>query len=513
MKKNLHLLSLLFFSLCAHAQTSIVSVNTSYAASGGGNFYSGPFATGGNSVYNSGTFQYRFGTSAGTTNNILSLLGFSTATSNYVPVATNPTIILRRNSTNPNNSILFYKGIAAGASGGFTNVFNLERPYEESMEVVFSGLNNFNAGTDNIFTNVGDGNGNNNNIERLDVVFTTPRMVVNAAKEGVAVFERGEINAHDGFKIAIIKSIDGSNNPTSYYTTTKTIVNGSYGNTNLITSSSDIDYFVLRKPLPSANELRISASAQQNMGGVFLKFSDFGILNNETVVGYSILPEDVVVTNGTSVLNYNNVNTSYITNTNNADGGLDLVAVTAIYEETGVAALNEMELSAYTDMDLVKLEWKNSNPYLYNIEVQKSIDGLTFNTIFTEQPNSTHEYTYSDIKTSAVNFYRIKFNTVQGGFAFSNIVKVVSVNKNEQFQLLSSNPVIGNTISLKIKATARQESSIVLYNSLGQVLLHKIVTVQKGDNFITIEKPSIYSGFATMVLKMEGVILNKQLVF
>jgi hypothetical protein len=513
MKKNLHFLSFLFLSFFAQAQTSIVSVNTSYAASGGGNFYNGPFATGGNSVYNSGTFQYKFGNNAGTTNNILSLLGFTTATSNYVPVATNPTIILRRNSTNPNNSILFYKGIAAGASGGFANIFNLERPYEESMEVVFSGLNNFNAGTDNIFTNVGDGNGNNNNIERLDVIFTTPRMVVNAAKEGVAVFERGEINAHDGFKIAIIKSVNGSNNPTSYYTTTKTIVNGSYGNTNLITSSSDIDYFILRKALPSATELRISASAQQNMGGIFLKFSDFGILNNETVVGYSILPEDVAVTNGTSVLNYNNVNTSYITNTNNADGGLDLVAVTAIYEETGVAALSEMELTAYTDQNQIKLEWKNSNPSLHNMEVQKSNDGIIFNNIYTELPNGTSEYGYTDIKTEALNFYRIKFNTVQGSFAYSNIVKVVSVNKNEQFQLLSSNPVIGNTIALKIKATIKQEASVVLYNSLGQVLLHKLVTVQKGDNFITLEKPGIYSGHATLVLKMEGVILNKQLVF
>lgn len=503
----------MFNTFIINAQTDITAATTIYSNSVVGKTYSGPFAIGGNSTYSAGTFQYNFGANASTTNNVLSLQSFATATNSYIPVATNPTIIFKRNSTNPNNSILFFKGATTGPSGSFANVFNMERPYEEAMEVVFSGLNNFNAGTDNIFTNVGDGNSNNNNIERVDVVFNSPRVVLNAAKEGIAVFERGELNSHDGFKIAIIKTVNGSNDPTNYYTNTKTIINGSYGNTNLITSSSDVDYYIFRKPIPSANDLRVSAFAQQNMGGVFLKFSDFGILNNEIVIGYSILPEDVVVTNGGSVLNYNNVTTPYLTNTNNSDGGLDLVAVTAIYQEGAVAALNEMELTAYTEQNQIKLEWKNSNSDLNSMEVQKSTDGFVFNNIHTATVNTTHEYQYADFYKDAINFYRIEFKNIQGNISYSNIVKIITTNKNESFQLLSSNPVQGNDISLKIKAVIKQDASVTIYNCTGQLLAKKMVTLQKGDNFITVDKVKNFKGIAILSVKVDGERINKQLLF
>jgi hypothetical protein len=495
------------------AQTDITSVNSTYASSGLGITYTGPYAIGGNSTYNSGTFQYNYGANAGTTNNILTLNNFNTATNLYVPVATNPTIILRRNSVSPNNSIIYYQGNRDDNSGGFPYVFNLERPYEESMETIFSGLTNFNAGTDNLFTNVGDGNNNNNSIERADVIFSTPRLVVDATKEGIAIFERGELSQHDAFQVAVIKTVDGSNNPTSYYAGIKKLTTGTWGNTNLIASATDIDYYIVRKPLPSATELRISASVDQNMGGTFIKFSDFAIANNETIIGYSIMATDVATTNGTDFLNYNNITTAYNTNTNNSNGGIDLVAATAIYEQAIVASTNTAQLTANVQNQNVTLNWDADYPNLASMELQKSTDGINFNSIKTTQPNTASQYQANEAKTEYTIYYRIKYILQDGNVVYSNTVKIGSTFTNGSVVLLSANPVIGNAVSLKIVAANSEMGSIVLFDASGRKIGMQNIRLQKGNNYITVNRPKGFYGQAILQVISEHLRESKQIQF
>jgi hypothetical protein len=514
MKKTLLLISTAIgIVLQCAAQTDITSVSTSYSSSALGTTYTGPYATGGNSIYNSGTFQYNYGANASTTNNILTLNNFNTATNLYVPVATNPTIILRRNSVSPNNSILYYQGNRIENSGGFPYIFNLERPYEESMETVFSGLTNFNAGTDNLFTNVGDGNNNNNSIERADVIFSTPRLVVDAAKEGIAIFERGELNQHDAFQVAVIKSVDGSNNPTSYYAGIKKLTTGTWGNTNLIASATDIDYYIVRKPLPSATDLRISASVDQNMGGTFIKFSDFGIPNNETIIGYSIMATDVATTNGTDFLNYNNITTAYNTNTNNSNGGIDLVAATAIYEQAVVTSTHTAQLTANTQNQSIALNWNADFANLANMELQKSTDGINFNSVKTTQPNITSQYQASEAKTEYTVYYRIKYNLQDGNIVYSNTVKISSNGNNGSVVLLSANPVIGDAVSLKIAAAYSEMGSITLFDASGRKIGMQNIRLQKGNNYITVNRPKGFYGQAILQVISEHLRESKQLQF
>jgi hypothetical protein len=495
------------------AQTDITSVSTTYTPSALGTTYTGPYATGGNSTYNSGTFQYNYGTNAGTTNNILTLNSFNTATNLYVPVATNPTIILRRNSVSPNNSILYYQGNRIENSGGFPYIFNLERPYEESMETAFSGLSNFNAGTDNLFTNVGDGNNNNNSIERADVIFSTPRLVVDATKEGIAIFERGELSQHDAFQVAVIKSVDGSNNPTSYYAGIKKLNTGTWGNANLIASAADIDYYIVRKPLPSATNLQISASVDQNMGGTFMKFSDFGIPNNEIIIGYSIMATDVATTNGTDFLNYNNITTAYNTNTNNSNGGIDLVAATAIYEQAIVASTNTAQLTANAQNQSIILNWNADFANLANMELQKSTDGTNFNSVKTTQPNTTNQYQTSEVKTAYLIYYRIKYNLQDGSVVYSNTVKISSTGNNGNVVLLSANPVIGDAVSLKIVTANSEMGSIVLFDASGRKLSTQNIRLQKGNNYITVTRPKGFYGQAILQVISEHLCESKQMQF
>jgi hypothetical protein len=198
-------------------------------------------------------------------------------------------------------------------------------PYNDNMELAFSN-NALNQGTDNLFANQGDGNGNNNNIERLDVVFQGGVISSINTKVGFALFERGNDNAHDAFVMAAITSIDVNGNPTAYGKPVR--VSGSkYGNL----PSSATNFYVVRRALTTESTLRMSTSGTQNIGGVFLTLNDLGIANTIKIFGYSIFAADLPA-NATAadLINYKNA-AFFPTNTNSStDGGIDLIALTGV---------------------------------------------------------------------------------------------------------------------------------------------------------------------------------------
>jgi hypothetical protein len=62
-----------------------------------------------------------------------------------------------------------------------------------------------NRGADNVFANQGDGNGNNNNIERIDYIFNAGFPYYNFTDQrGFLVMDRG---GNDRFKIAVIIAV------------------------------------------------------------------------------------------------------------------------------------------------------------------------------------------------------------------------------------------------------------------------------------------------------------------
>jgi hypothetical protein len=151
----------------------------------------------------------------------LTYLGGTRALSSYVTsqgtfssIQVAGIITLRRNlsEATPTNNIV-WNFITSQPSA---TTYNLGGPFVGQEASAFGGLKlNLFVGTDNVFGNQGDGNGNNNNIERIDSVFSASGITVNNTL-AFAVFERGVATAHDGFKIAAITGVDANGIPTSY---------------------------------------------------------------------------------------------------------------------------------------------------------------------------------------------------------------------------------------------------------------------------------------------------------
>ncbi len=483
MKKLLQF-TLLFISSAVFAQTNITAVGLTYSASAGFT-YNANGASGAPNPIPGTSYTYNFGSATGTSNNLLTLNSFVAGGFNYNPVVgVIQNVFLRRNGTSPNNSIIYYDGSIIGTQ------INLDRSYEDDMEIVYNGYTNFNAGTDNLFTNQGDGNGNNNNIEKVDVIFSAGVSLADASKRGIALFERGLTNQHDKFTIAVITSLTVANNAAaSYAANVLSIGAGSYGTTDLITVGNQ-KYQILRKQIGSPNNLQYSASAEQNMGGVFIKFSDFGIANGTTIYGYSILPSDANLNNGTDVLNYGG-SIGYKTNTTNADGGLDLVAITGVAEESGTAALNTINLNAVKERNGANLNWMMDDvDFGINFEIEKSEDGIIFNKIADKQSDFNRYYNYLDISqiTSAKVFYRIKAISSEGKLVISNRIYLKNYSTTK-INVLTSNPLLGNEISLSIKSDINETAMIMLLDTDGKLLLSKKMELTKGINFTQINFP------------------------
>ena len=357
---NMNALMLLLFALFtttfAFAQPSdggsrVESISSAYVSTPEGSTYTAfPAANSGSFAGASATtnIDYAYGSSSGVTNNSLRVTNFvvgtggSAKTYEYLAVGTQEVRFKRVNNAvcSVARELVWMEGVYNGLVT--PRVLNINRPYEERMDILFNGTSGFNSGTDNLFNNSGDGNGNNNNIERMDVIFPKGVKVNTPANAGFALFERGATSGHDGFVIALITGLDANGDPSSYATTYHRKATG-WGNADVVSNKV---YQVLRKD-PSDANLRISApSINQPIGGIFFSFSDFGISANTVVYGYSLASIDFTPTGGsiTSSRMVDFTNTTYFpTNTTATSGGIDLIGVTGVTQVTNSNAAQPQE--------------------------------------------------------------------------------------------------------------------------------------------------------------------------
>jgi hypothetical protein len=193
------------------------------------------------------------------------LSSYVTSAGTFAAIQVAGIVTLRRNVSGPAPTSNITWNYISSSSG---TTYNLAGPFVGQESVAFGGLSlNLFVGTDNVFGNQGDGNGNNNNIERIDSVFTARGIVVNSSLT-LAVFERGPTNGHDGFKIAEITAVDANGNPTAYGPLIN-IPAGAWGTTSL----GPLNTLVTRNnpTQPGADGTHPSAiTSGQVLGGVSL---------------------------------------------------------------------------------------------------------------------------------------------------------------------------------------------------------------------------------------------------
>lgn len=198
-------------------------------------------------------------------------------------------------------------------NGPIVNTTNIliSSQFEASMEdVLLSDV--VNRGADNVFANTGNGDGNNNNIERIDYIFDDGYPAYGALnRKGFMVMDRG---GNDALWISAVLGLDTNGNPSAF---SKPVY---LSTTNWGESGITLDTIVMRgydgNFRPSANV------GDQPLTGQYIEWTEFDITTNTLVYGYSLAAADISPTQ-----NWLNVHEFPLNTTEGSDaGGLDLMS-------------------------------------------------------------------------------------------------------------------------------------------------------------------------------------------
>lgn len=244
----------------------------------------------------------------------------NTASGSFVPGPAANKLGVRR-ALGQTGNLNWFRGNASPSNSNIT----LDAPTLAQFEDAFTS-NNILVGIDNLFSNVGDTNGNNSNVERLDYIFTGG---FKASKDAIfAIFDRGTVTAHDPFKIAAITSLDPSNNPASYGVVS-TFALGKWGEKALVPTSK---YVIMRDEVGDGEGYLPSDVVTQTIGGVAVPTSEL-VAAGTTIFGYSLFAADTKGA-GNQLIDW--TNTAYFpSNTNGTNlkalgGGLDPLGASSI---------------------------------------------------------------------------------------------------------------------------------------------------------------------------------------
>jgi uncharacterized repeat protein (TIGR01451 family) len=214
-----------------------------------------------------------------------------------------------------------------------TSPLNLAPTSIKSMEEALLG-DVINRGADNVFVNTGEVNGNNNNIERIDVLsttgITTPSNSTLLTKAGFVIFERnGSTNSGDPFKIVAITKIDAANNPIEFGRKVVAVTSPNWGSVAGYRFSTT----VIRKDNGPGDMSPSAQVREQSIGGIFISYADLGMLPSEKIYGYALVADDFplppISATQTDITNrMTNLNdvSNFPLSTSNSTGGLDLFA-------------------------------------------------------------------------------------------------------------------------------------------------------------------------------------------
>lgn len=418
--------SSLIISQTALAQTPVTGVVSYYTTATTGITYSDNIT--GASLIQS-TYLYKYGNQSGSTTNDKVLTSLTAGGSAYTYVSGTGLVVKMRRVNNAAISgirnLKFDEGVVVDSTS--VTVYGT---YDDDMEHFFVGNTNFNSGSDNIFTNQGDGNGNNNNIERVDVIIRGGIISPDNSKIGLAIFERGNTGTHDPVKVAAILSIDGSGNPTSY-SSIISIATATYGATDAVAASN---YVIARRDVGTDPYLKAALNQNQAYGGIFIKYSDFGIANNTPIYGYSVIPNDFAGSTPADIVDYTNA-TFYPTNTDSNNGGIDLVAFTGLLQN-GTFVMLPVTLTSFTSTlnNLkVNLNWATEKETNFSrFELERSTDGKNFAPIAIvfsmENTSGSNKYSYTDdisVNTEANFYYRLKMIDTDGRYSYSPVKLII----------------------------------------------------------------------------------------
>lgn len=146
--------------------------------------------------------------------------------------------------------------------------------------------------------------------------------------------------------------------------------------------------------------------------------------------------------------------------------------------------------------DEARLQWTVFNDKdVLTYEVQHSTNGTTFKTIddiASVKTAVSHTYRFTHTTASSgKNFYRIKYNNVNGGEGYTNTVMLAG--NRQTGMVIRPNPVAA-TMNLEISSAANESSTFRIVDASGKLLLTETKQLNQGRNQVSFNTTGLQAG-------------------
>ena len=187
-----------------------------------------------------------------------------------------------------------------------------------------------------------------------------------------------------------------------------------------------------------------------------------------------------------------------------------------IFSPLNTLPITFTNVKAYQQNANIAVEWKvNNERNIQNYQVDKSIDGNTFNTVSTVAAQNASIANYNWLDVNAVNgnnFYRVKSIDLNGQIKYSVIVKVTMGSVKPSIAIYP-NPVTDGTMNLQMLNMPSGKYTIRLINTLGQVMFANQIDHQAGSSSEAIILGKLAKGnYELNITKPDQTIFTTKLV-
>ena len=169
--------------------------------------------------------------------------------------------------------------------------------------------------------------------------------------------------------------------------------------------------------------------------------------------------------------------------------------------------------NAIQEQGKIKLTWNVSSEInVSNYTIEKSTDGIQFNTLSTLNANNNQNYTSYDFAPASINYYRIKVVENNNSNSYSSIVKI-KISSIKAELVVYPNPVVNNQFSIQLSNIAKGKTDVVIYNNIGQQVFSKSIVSVEGSQTQYISLPtSIAKGLYKLVITNNETKLQQTLL-
>lgn len=132
----------------------------------------------------------------------------------------------------------------------------------------------------------------------------------------------------------------------------------------------------------------------------------------------------------------------------------------------------------------VQIEWNVTNGAgIKEYEIEKSTDGINFQQIATIKAKGESEpqvYTGKDLQPGQLNYYRIKMLSTVGEEKYSDVVKLMLKDEQENV-VVYPNPSVGRSFGIQLINKPAGCYNLTLYNSAGQAIVQQSLVYTGGS--------------------------------